>query len=140
YAWRELHDNFEDIVRADPGIQYIPRNHAALSFHKSNAFIRYFRAGNRTSKTQSGYLEHYLVVTGNERFRKIPKGPHDTFIVAGLPFTSYASGVFEKKFITGEQNNPLSPLFPEGGKWFYHYDPRTYLLTLACKDCADKGK
>lgn len=139
-GFRKLYDDFDAMVAADPGILYEPANSASLAFHTSPAYIRYFRAGNRTSKTQSGYMEHYLSVTGQHKFRPTNYPPISTFIVAGLPFTSYADGVFAKKFLTGEDSNPLSPLFPEGGKWLYHYDSRTYTITVACPDCANAGK
>lgn len=139
-AFRTLYDNFNAIVEADPGIIYEPANQAALDFHASRAYLRYFRAGNRTSKTQSGYMEHYLTVTGQHRWRPTNPPPVSTFIVAGLPFTTYADGVFEKKFLLGEDRNPLSPLFPEGGKWLNRYDSRTYCITIACPPCANQGK
>jgi hypothetical protein len=58
----------------------------------------------------------------------------------GLAFSKYAPNVFEKKFLLGEEDNHLAPMFPEGGKWFYHYDSRKYALTIACKNCANSGK
>lgn len=136
-GFRKLYDDFDALVAADPGMLYEPANPASLAFHCSPAYIRYFRAGNRTSKTQSGYMEHYLTVTGQHKWRPTNYPPVSTFIVAGLPFTSYAGAVFSKKFLTGEDSNPLSPLFPEGGKWLYHYDSRTYTITIACPDCAN---
>ena len=139
-AFRQLYDNWGDLIAADPMLAYEPANPTALAFHSSPAYIRYFRAGNRTSKTQSGFSEHYLVTTGQHRWKKLAPPPASTFIVAGLPFTSYADGVFARKFLTGEDRNPLSPMFPEGGKWFYHYDPRTYTITVACPPCANSGK
>jgi hypothetical protein len=139
-AWRRLYDDFDKIVAADPMVAYRPINPMALGFHKSNAFIRYSRTGNRCSKTQSGYAEHYFTLTGSHPYRDMPDWPASTLLVAGLPFTDYAPRVFEKKMLTGEDNNILSPMFPEGGKWFYHYDPRKYIITLACPECANAGK
>ena len=140
-AFLTLRDDFEAIRQADPMVCYKPKHHVAEAFHRSNAFVRYFRAGNRTSKTQSGYAEHYMVCTGQTRFRDY--GPHQgqlTFIISGLPYTIYAQRVFEAKFIAGEPDNELSPMFPEGGKWFNHYDSRTRTITIACPDCAEMGK
>jgi hypothetical protein len=136
-AWRKLYDEFDKVVQADPMVLYRPKHEVAHAFHSSLAFIRYYRGGNGTSKTQSGYAEHYFTVTGQHRWRTQPIG--DTFIV-GLAFSKYAPGVFEKKFLTGETNNILSPIFPEGGKWFNHYDPRKHIITVGCRDCAEKGK
>jgi hypothetical protein len=70
----------------------------------------------------------------------MPNYPASGLIVAGLSFKDYAPKTFEKKMIYGEDNNILSPMFPEEGKWFYHYDPRKHILTLACPDCAEAGK
>lgn len=136
----KLYDNFEAIRAADPMMVYQPRNSASEAFHKSPCFVRYYQGGNRTSKTTSGYAEHYFAVTGYHPFRAMPPGQASTFLVAGLPFSDYAPRVFEKKMCGGEDGNILSPMFPEGGKWFYHYDKRKYLLTIACSECANKGK
>lgn len=140
HAWRELSDKFEELVTADPMMLYTPAHSVSLEFHSSPAYIRYYRAGNRASKTQSGYAEHYYVTTGQHKWRWFPQPSNSTFIVAGLPFTTYAPGVFEKKFLSGEDANPLSPMFPVGGKWFYHYDERQHCITLACPVCAKIGK
>lgn len=139
-TFRRVYDKWDSVIAADPMVAYEPANPTSLAFHSSPAYIRYFRAGNRTSKTQSGYAEHYLVTTGQHRWRGFATPPASTFIVAGLPFTSYADGVFSRKFLIGEDRNPLSPMFPETGKWFYHYDSRTYTITLACPACANEGK
>lgn len=138
-ALRKLHDDFEVIVAADPMIQYRPANRAAKEFHSSNAYVRYFRAGNRTSKTQSGYAEHYLVTTGQHQWRSFKPPPAASFIV-GVDYQHYAPKVFETKFITGEPDNPLSPMFPESGKWLHHYDSRARVITVACRNCAEIGK
>ncbi len=139
-TWRQMHDEFDVLVRRDPMILYTPKNKAAEEFHRSQAFIRFFRAGNRTSKTQSGYAEHYFLVTGQNPYRPTPAPPNTSFILAGLPFKDYAPKTFEKKMLTGEDYNPLSPMFPEDGKWFRHYDPRKHVLTIACQECAEAGK
>ena len=138
-VWRTLRDEFDKVVLADPMVLYKPANRAAMEFHSSEAFVRYFRAGNRTSKTQSGYAEHYLIGTNQHLWRKFPGGAHATFIV-GVNFSKYCPAVFEAKFLKGEEGNPLSPMFPPGGKWFNHYDERRHVITIACSDCAEKGK
>jgi hypothetical protein len=140
YAWRDLCDRFDQLVTADPMMLYQPAHSVSKAFHSSNAYIRYFRAGNRTSKTQSGYAEHYFVTTGQQKWRWFPQPAVSTFIVAGLPFTTYAPGVFEKKFLVGEDASTISPMFPEGGKWFNHYDERQHCITIACPACAEAGK
>lgn len=136
-VWRRLYDDFQKIYDADPMVVYRPKHAISRAFHESPAFIRYFRAGNRTSKTQSGYAEHYFHVTGYHPYRKSPAG--HTFLV-GLEYSKYAPNVFERKMLTGESGNEVSPMFPIGGKWFYHYDDRKKILTVACRDCAEAGK
>lgn len=136
-SFRKLYDHFDQIVKADPMVLYTPKHKVAYEFHSSPASIRYFRGGNRTSKTQSGYAEHYFYLTNSHQWRRAPVG--DTFIV-GLEYTKYAPNVFERKMLTGEAGNPLSPMFPEGGKWFNHYDDRKRILTIGCEDCAETGK
>lgn len=139
----KLYDRFDKVAAADPMIMYQPAHQVSLEFHQSPAFCRYFMAGNRTSKTQSGYAEHYFVTTGQHKWRTFPartqRNPMMTFVV-GLAYTKYAPAVFESKLINGEQSNPLSPMFPIGGKWFYHYDERKKILQIACKECAESGK
>lgn len=138
-AFRKLYDNFDRIVEADPMVLYQPANRAAQEFHSSDAFIRYFRAGNRTSKTQSGYAEHYFLTTNQNKWRYFPNAAHSTFII-GVNFSKYCPAVFEKKFLTGEQGNPLSPMFPKGGKWLHKYDERRHEIQIACSKCANAGK
>ena len=137
-TWRRLRDEFSKIVEADPMILYQPANRAAEEFHSSSAFVRYFRSGNRTSKTQSGYAEHYFIGTNQHRWRHFPDGAHASFIV-GVNFSKYCPAVFEAKFLRGEEGNPLSPMFPLGGKWFNRYDERRHVITLACPQCAVAG-
>lgn len=139
YAWRRLHDEFDKIVTADPMIAYQPAHQVALEFHSSLAYVRYYMAGNRTSKTQSGYAEHYFVTTGQHKWRPFIRPPIATFII-GVDYAHYAQKVFGAKLLEGETDNPLSPMFPPGGKWFYHYDERKHLLKIACPECAEKGK
>ncbi len=138
-SFRRIYDQFDRILEADPCIAYQPANRAAREFHASDAYVRFFMSGNRCSKSQSGYTEHYLITTGQHRWRKFPKPPHATFMI-GVNFNQYATGVFERKFISGEPDNPLSPIFPEGGKWLYHYDSRKHIIQIACPECAEVGK
>ena len=139
----KLYDRFDKVVAADPMVLYQPAHKVSQEFHESRAFARYFMAGNRSSKTQTGYAEHYLITTGQQRWRPYPartqRSPIRTFIV-GLAYSKYAPGVFETKLLKGEQSNPLSPMFPVGGKWFYHYDERKKILQIACAECANAGK
>ena len=136
---RKLRDDFEKVVTADPMCTYTPRHGVALAFHKSRARVRYFHAGNRASKTESGKAEVYWALTSTHPYRQAPPQPAQVFIV-GTNFTKYRPMVFETKYLHGEQGNPLSPAFPEGGKWFYRYDQKTYTVEIACTECAELGK
>lgn len=136
---QKLRDNFEVIVKADPLILYRPAHHVSLEFHKSTALVRYFRCGNGCSKTQSAAYDNYAVLTGQMRYRPISMPPNNIFVV-GLSFSKYAPAVFEKKYLTGEPGNPLSPVFPEGGAWFNHYDPKKHIITICCEDCHDRKR
>lgn len=138
-TWRFLADTFDKEVKADPMILYRAAHSVAIDFHSSKAFIRYFRAGNRTSKTQSGYAEHYFVLTGQHPWRYFPKAPNNTMLVSH-EFTAYEDGVFKRKMFLGEEDNPYAPMFPEDGKWFNRWDSRTHTLTIGCPDCAAKGR
>jgi hypothetical protein len=136
---RALHDDFTELVRRDPMLLYSPKNPSALEFHQSRAYIRYFRAGNRSSKTTSGYAEDYWCVTGWHPYRPMRPGQASVVIIAGLPFVDYEPKVFERKLFSGEDGNILSPMFPENGKWFNRYDKKDHVLTLGCHECANKG-
>lgn len=138
-VWQKMRDSFDELVRLDPMLLYEAKNRASLEFHSSLAFVRYFRAGNRTSKTQSGYAEHYFVTTGQSRYRSIPAPPSSTFII-GVNFSKYATNVFEKKFLSGEDDNPTTPIFPEHGRWFHRYDRQTRAIHIACPACAAENR
>lgn len=137
-ALKELRDDAEAIIRKDPGCVYVPANPTALAFHQSLARTRYFHGGNRITKTTAGNLDNYWVLTRQHPYRPLPP-PGSSVFVVGTNYQTYGPKTFETKYITGENANPLSPLFPEGGKWFNHYDPRKHILTLACEECAEKG-
>ena len=136
---RRLRDDFEVRVAADPMVLYKPAHKAALEFHQGRGLVRYFRAPNRTSKTQSGVADNYWVATGQHPWRARCPLPSAVGIV-GTNFSKYAPKVFEPKYLSGEPGNPLSPVFPDGGKWFHRYDKRKHIIELACPDCAEAGK
>jgi hypothetical protein len=135
--FRRLYDIFDQAVLADPMILYRPKHQVAPDFHSSSARVRYFSGGNGTSKTQSGYAEDYFAATGQHKWRHMPRG--DVFVI-GINFSQYAPRVFDRKMVKGETGNFLSPMFPVGGKWFYHYDERKHIITIACPECAEAGK
>jgi hypothetical protein len=136
---KRLEGEFSKRVEADPMMLYKPAHEVALAFHKSPAFIRYNRSANRTSKSQTGYAEHYFVATNSHPYRIFPEEASATFII-GVNFSKYAPSVFARKFVTGEPNNALSPMFPKGGKWLYRYDDRKHIVHLCCPDCAENSR
>ena len=138
-ALKRLRDDFEEVVRRDPGCLYTPANATALAFHKSLARTRYFHGGNRISKTQSAAQDNYWVLTRQHPYRPLPPVGGSVFVI-GTDYQNYGPKTFVTKYIYGENGNPLSPLFPEDGKWFYHYDERKHILTVACPDCAKADK
>lgn len=136
---QKLHDDFDRVFKADPFLLYKPAHAVALAFHVSSAFVRYNRSANRTSKSQTAYIEHCMVATGRHRWRRFIRPPASTFLI-GVNFSQYGPNVFERKFLTGEPGNDLSPLFPPGGKWFNRYDERKHIIYIACHECALVGK
>lgn len=136
---RELRDDFESIVAADPMCVYKPKHAVAYDFHRSQARYRYYWGSNRSAKTQSGSAEVYWTVTGQHPFRPATPPGSRAYII-GVNFKQYRPNVFEPKYIYGEQGNPLSPMFPEGGKWFYNYDKVSHILTTCCPACAATGR
>lgn len=118
-------------------VLYRPQHAVSMAFHKSNALVRRFRSGKRCSKTQSALAEVRWTAIGQHPYRKTTAVPCQIFLV-GSDYAHYAPMVFEPKYINGEPGNPLSPMFPEGGKWLYKYDDRKHIIDLACRDCAEK--
>jgi len=136
---RKMRDDFLQIVESDPLCLYRPAHRVSLEFHQSQARIRYFRGGNRISKTESGKADIYWMLTHQHPYRPLPPWPVQAAIVS-VNFSKYIPEVFEPKYISGEGGNPLSPAFPENGKWLYHHDPRRHHVKIACPACANAGK
>ncbi len=145
-AWREkwasLYGDYIEITRKDPSIRYRPKHDKALAVAQSQSYITYTRGGNRTSKTHTVFDLHQQFLTGRHSRVGLAPGQHNTFIIAGQPLNRYAPRVFEPKFLSGEKGpgSIITPIFPEDGKWFYHYDPRKYTVTIACSECAEAGR
>jgi hypothetical protein len=135
----KLRDDFEERVKADPMILYKPRHHVAFEFHQSQARIRYTHGGNRTSKTMPAIWEIWAAVTGSNPWRPTPALPVQVAVI-GYDFTNYSRIVFEPKYVEGEGGNPLSPVFPVGGKWLHRYRRDEHTLEIACPECARLGK
>lgn len=135
---RKMRDDFERVVRNDPMVIYKPAHHVALAFHQSDALIRYYYGGNRISKTQAATIDNGWTLTGRHPYLKSPPMPPSVFVI-GSNFSKYAPNVFEKKYLTGETGNPLSPLFPPGGAWFNRYDEKKHIIYLCCQECNAKG-
>lgn len=139
YGLRVMRDDFETIVAADPMCLYRPAHQASLEFHQSNARTKYYRAPNRASKTQSAVAECYWAVTEQNPYHQGPPLPVQVAVVVHN-FAKSMSSVFLPKYVRGEGGNPLSPVFPEGGKWFNHWNDLKKILTVACRECALAGK
>jgi hypothetical protein len=135
----KLRGELAQIVEADPMVLYKPAHPEALKFHQSGALIRYYRAPNRTAKTQTAVADNYWVVTGQHPYRPRPPLPAAVGVV-GVNFSKYCPKVFESKYVYGEGGNPLSPIFPDGGKWFARYDKLKHIIEIACPACAEAGK
>ena len=134
----KLRDDAERIVQKDPIILYRPQHNVALAFHQSLAKYRYFYGANRISKTIAGYVDDAWIVTGRHPYRR--QGLQGSVFVVGSDYEKYAPKVFEAKLVHGENGNPLSPIFPERGKWLHHYDAKRHILYIACIECALAGK
>lgn len=134
-----LRSDYNTIVERDPMIQYRPQHSVAMDFHKSDAYTRVLCTANRCSKTTMCAAELRWYMTNTHPYRKTPLLPMQSFTV-GLSYAQYATTVWEPKMIDGEPGNPLSPIFPEDGKWFNHYDERKHKLTIGCAACANAGK
>ncbi len=132
-----LYDKFDVEVSKDPMVLYQPMHDVSEAFHRSNAFIRYYMAGNGTSKTQTGVAEDYFVVTGQHPYKNLPEGQNDVAMI-GLSYSKYMAAVFEPKFLKGETGNVLSPIFPEDGKWLHRHDKKSATIVIACASCARK--
>jgi hypothetical protein len=139
FTLRRLRDDFEDEVTADPMCVYKPKHAIAAAAHKSLALTRYYYGAFRTSKTSFGQAEIYWTLTGQHPFWPPAPQPAQCAIV-GVDYAHYGPMVFEAKYFDGEAGNPLSPVFPEGGKWLYRYDDRKKIAELACNACANAGK
>jgi hypothetical protein len=135
----KLYHRFDVEVKQDPMILYRPKHHVSEAFHASEAFVRYYMAGNGTSKTQTGVAEHYYTTTHQHPYKNLPRGQNHTALI-GLSYTKYMGGVFEPKFLTGETGNVVSPLFPPDGKWLHRYDKKSATIVVACPECANKGQ
>lgn len=138
-SFRRLRDNIDVATSRDPMSMYRPQHNVALQFHKSPAQIRNFFGGNRISKTTAGNADDYWMVTGQHPYRPNATLPTAAFVI-GTNFSKYAVKVFEPKWIEGEADDPLSPIFPRNGKWLYRYDERKHIIYIACRECAEAGR
>lgn len=136
---RRMRDNWDEEVALDPLLQYRPAHKVAEEFHQSLAWIVQYRGGNRISKTESARADNHAVVTGRKWYREIPPLPAAIFIV-GTDYQHYLPSVFEKKYLYGEAGNPLTPAFPESGRWFHRYDRQKHIIYIACPECAAANK
>lgn len=132
-----LVDNFDKRVKADPMLLYLPRTAKHEAIHNSQAFIRYLTPGNGWGKTLIAYAELHACATGQRWYAH--QGPK-TAVCVSTGHATYSTSVFDKKFVEGEDGDPLSPYVPVGGYWFHSFDKRDHILRLACPECAEAGK
>jgi hypothetical protein len=135
-TWARLRGDFQREHELDPAISYTPLAQVHRDFHASKAYIRFFAAGNGTSKSSAGFYEDYLAATG-QLWWSHNRG---NVCVVGVQQKSWGNQVFKPKFLEGEPNNFFSPLFPDGGRWFKRYDKPDSYIEIACKDCAMKNR
>jgi hypothetical protein len=135
-TWARLRGDFLREYELDPAITYVPLAQVHRDFHASKAYIRFFAAGNGTSKSSAGFYEDYLAATGQKWWRN----NRGNVCVVGVQQKSWGNQVFKPKFLDGEPNNFFSPLFPDGGRWFKRYDKPDGYIELACGDCAAKNR
>lgn len=142
-TWKQLYDAYEDMIRADPMQFYRPQHAISKRFHESLAFIRYYMAGNGTSKTTTALADIWSCLTGQPLNGVdgclYPKPPSAVGMIS-FGFTTYKTSTWLPKILTGENGNILSPLFPEDGKWFHSFDKKDNTIWIACPGCAEEGK
>lgn len=90
-----------------------------------------------THNTNLAAAELHACSTGQRWYAH--QGPRDSICVS-TGHAGYSVSVFDKKFVYGEDGDPLSPYVPEGGYWFHSFDKRDHILRLACPECAEAGK
>ena len=142
-VWKQMYDEYEAMLRWDPMQFYRPQHKISKRFHESMAFIRYYMAGNGTSKTTTANADIWSCVTGQQlggtAHLLYPRPPSAVGMVS-VGFTTYKSSTFLPKFLLGENGNILSPMFPEDGKWFHSFDKKENKIWIACPQCAEEKK
>lgn len=142
-VWKQLFDDYEALVRWDPMQFYRPQHKISQRFHTSEAFIRYYMAGNGTSKTTTALADIWSCVTG-ETLGGVAKclypRPPSAVGMISFGFTTYKTSTWLPKLLLGENGNILSPLFPEDGKWLHSFDKKDNIIWIACPDCANNRK
>lgn len=140
YEWgeslRNIHDNILTLVKADPLILYSPVTEKHQSFHDSKAFVRYAMAGNGTGKSTLAYVENVWCSTGQKHWNN----HRGNVVVLSTGHQTYSTKVFRSKLYDGEDGDPLTPMIPDGGKWFHSFDQRGFIIRVACPPCAQAGK
>ena len=140
FEWGEslklINDNIRTLVSADPLILYAPITAKHQAFHDSDAFVRYAMAGNGTGKSTLAYVENVWCSTGQKHWLN----KRGNVVVLSTGHQTYSTKVFRSKLIDGEDGDPLTPMIPEGGKWFHSFDQRGFIIRVACPTCAHIGR
>lgn len=136
YRFAAIYADLDKRLKADPTLLYRPRTEKHARFHESTAFIRYLLAANGIGKTHLAFMENKFCATGERHYN----GKAGSVVVVSTGHTVFSEQVFVRKMVEGEDGDPLTPMVPEGGKWFHSFDQRKYLLRVACRDCAEAGR
>lgn len=140
FEWSEglkrVHDDIQALVKSDPLILYSPVTAKHQAFHDSRAFVRYAMAGNGTGKSTLAYVENVWCATGQKQW----SNKRGNVVVLSTGHQTYSTKVFRSKLYDGEDGDPLTPMIPDGGKWFHSFDQRGFIIRVACPPCAGIGK
>lgn len=132
----KVHSNIKKLVSADPLILYTPVTPKHQAFHESQAFVRYAMAGNGTGKSTLAYVENVWCSTGQKHWTN----KRGNVVVLSTGHQTYSTKVFRSKLYDGEDGDPLTPMIPDGGKWFHSFDQRGFIIRVACPPCAMLGR
>ncbi len=128
--------HLKKLLKADPLILYTPITPKHQAFHDSKAFVRYAMAGNGTGKSTLAYVENVRCATGQANWTS----KRGNVVVLSTGHQTYSTKVFRSKLYDGEDGDPLTPMIPDGGKWFHSFDQRGFIIRVACPPCATLGR
>jgi hypothetical protein len=89
-----------------------------------------------THNSTLAYAENVWCSTGQKHWTN----RRGNVVVLSTGHQTYSTKVFRSKLIDGEDGDPLTPMIPEGGKWFHSFDQRGFIIRVACPPCAGLGR